>query len=168
MQEKIALANTRQLVFTEEGYLLPEDIHERYTLGQAPNLATIDPDTRQFSFAPARKITRRFVQEDGIRVETDVFGLFALPHHKVWAYDPVQDRAVVATLAELEGSAIQMMGVFPMPTGNCPGYFTGTGAWYRAPIEDFVFDFETESGLIFTRTLTREAGVWSGEPRYAV
>ncbi len=88
----------------------------------------------------------------------------ALPEHTVWVYDAREKKARYAPLRDLFGHEYQFMGIFPMPQGDCPGYLAGPGCWYKEYTVDFVFDLRVSGGFVFTRTASREAGVWSGVP----
>lgn len=150
-----------QLVLTEQGYLSLEELFVLFTENKAPRLAATDVQG-QFSFKPLLDIRRRYNEQPWVVVKTDVFGLRALPQSRVWTYD--DKGSSCHTLGELFGTSCSFMGIFPMLGGYCPGYTVGAGCWYNElPENELLYEIDAESGVVFTRTMTQEAGVWSGQ-----
>jgi len=153
-----------QLVLTEQGYLEIAELHKLYTEKTAPRVATWERSGNRFDWTEISHMTQDFRSEEIIRVETDVFGIIGAKHHSVWFLDDLTKRAKLDTLDNLFRHTGQFMGIHPMPSGGCSGYYVGPGCWYKEPVSGWFFDLDTKDGLVFTRTKTREAGVWSGSP----
>lgn len=138
-----------------------EDLFVAFSERQAPSLAATDAN-RRFFFAPLTHMTRRYNDRPWIRVRTDVFGICGLSHNYVWTNDAAGSGC--HALGDLFGTRCDFMGIFPVMSGACPGYTVGPGSWYweDPAAGDLVYDLHPAGGLIYTRTMSQEAGVWSG------
>jgi len=160
MEASISLVGP-QLVLTEQGYMTLEELFILFSEKRAPNLAATDA-SRRFFFAPLKHMTRRYNELPWIRVQTDVFGLRGLSNNRTWTSNAA--GAGCQALGELFGAHCSFMGIFPVMSGICPGYTVGPGCWYwETPTEgELAYDLHPAGGLVYTRTLAQEAGVWSG------
>jgi hypothetical protein len=164
MKSKIHLLNGQQLL-TDRGYMSLEELWEQFVQETPPLVAGHDLSLRRFQWTELTSMARRFEEIEAIQVTTDVFEILAAPDHHVWFYDPAEGAQSVSRAVELNdifGEVGQFMGIHPMPLGDCPGYTVGPGCWYRRQLQDFVFDLETADGLVFSKSRSREAGIWSG------
>lgn len=151
-----------QFVLTDRGYTPLEALWVQFVGENPPMVAGYDTSARVFKWTELRNIERRHGSFDAITVMTDVFQVSGLPEHKVWFMDGETAKSKSVRMEEVFGRSGQFMGIHPVLSGDCPGYLVGPGCWYRQSYPGFVYSLDVEGGLVFTRSASREAGVWSG------
>lgn len=157
----------QQLVLTDRGYLSLEQLYAAFVSKDTPKLAAMDKDLK-FHFAELLHMSRRIADETWIRIKTDVFELQALPDHEAWLRTESGNGLV--HLQDAYGNFCQFMGIFPVIYGECSGYTVGAGAWDRVEPtgQQFVYSLQPASGVVFSRSRGREAGIWSGDSQVVV
>lgn len=152
-----------QLVLTAAGYTPISSLWTQFVSGDAmPRLASWDIAENQFKWAELLRIERSYHMGEVIQLMTDVFEVVGTPEHQLWFHNPLEPCSASGAMGELCGLAGQAMGIYPLSFGHCTGYVVGESCWYRHYAEDFLFALSTSDGLVFTRTRSKEAGVWSG------